>query len=399
MNLNSLKLILLIIVLVMISANAVYADDVQRVSEIKEKQQKNQEEMDVAGEELKQIREEIKEIDQDIELMDRETTELNQNIRDKNSEIEKLNNEIDSLNDEIEVLEERVVEREELLKRRARVLYQTEGSNNFLAVILGSESFSDFISRVQVVTKIAEQDRKLVELYTNDVDALTINKRQVEFKKTTNENMVYELTEMKKNLELQRLEKEDLLLTVEEKEKNLISKLEDLDQQKILLQDEEIKAIQAEYRSVQSTSAPVSELQTIVDSTEFMRPTTGRLTSGYGPRSGSYHYGVDIGKNGRTGDVPIQAANEGEVTLAQYSTSYGNYVILTHQVDGRQIQTLYAHMDRLDVSKGDYVSKGQQIGLMGNTGRSFGAHLHYEVHLGGWNNAKSNSVDPQKFIP
>ena len=55
--------------------------------------------------------------------------------------------------------------------------------------------------------------------------------------------MVYELTEMKKNLELQRLEKEDLLLTVEEKEKNLISKLEDLDQQKILLQDEEIKAI------------------------------------------------------------------------------------------------------------------------------------------------------------
>ncbi len=134
----------------------------------------------------------------------------------------------------------------------------------------------------------------------------------------------------------------------------------------------------------------------------FMRPATGSITSHYGPRAsfgGRMHHGIDIGKNGRSGDVPIVAVQDGQVTTSQYSDSYGNYVIISHLVDGQQISTLYAHLDRLDVSAGQSVSKGQQLGLMGNTGRSYGAHLHFEVHVGGWNGQKSNSVDPMKYIP
>ena len=103
------------------------------------------------------------------------------------------------------------------------------------------------------------------------------------------------------------------------------------------------------------------------------------------------HHGIDIGKNGRSGDVPIVAVQDGTVVNASYSSSYGNMVIISHVVNGKQVSTLYAHLERLDVSAGQSVSKGQQLGLMGNTGQSFGAHLHFEVHGGGWNGAKLNS--------
>ncbi|MCM2675681.1 murein hydrolase activator EnvC family protein [Alkalicoccobacillus plakortidis] len=134
-----------------------------------------------------------------------------------------------------------------------------------------------------------------------------------------------------------------------------------------------------QVKSQTASSEPAAEQKS---TSGFVRPTTGSVTSTYGQRWGKMHHGIDFGKNGRTGDVPIVAAKEGTVSSAGWMNGYGNTVIITHVVDGRTVTTLYGHMERIDVSAGQKVSQSQQIGLMGNTGQSFGAHLHFEVHEG-----------------
>ncbi|MGL4820246.1 MAG: M23 family metallopeptidase, partial [Bacilli bacterium] len=128
----------------------------------------------------------------------------------------------------------------------------------------------------------------------------------------------------------------------------------------------------------------------------FQRPAVGPVTSEFGARWGTTHYGIDIGKRGP--DVPIVAAADGVVIRSYYSSSYGNAVFINHYIDGRTYTTVYAHMESRAVSEGQTVSRGQFIGYMGNTGQSYGAHLHFEIHEGQWNGSKSNAVNPRKYI-
>lgn len=111
----------------------------------------------------------------------------------------------------------------------------------------------------------------------------------------------------------------------------------------------------------------------------FIYPTNGSITQGY--RAG--HYALDIANRSRPA---IWAAAAGTVVTASSGTwggGYGNHVIIDH---GNGIQTLYAHLDHLEVQVGDYVDQGQVLGQMGNTGRVYGAtgiHLHWEVRKNG----------------
>ncbi|MGD9678377.1 MAG: peptidoglycan DD-metalloendopeptidase family protein [Vulcanibacillus sp.] len=103
----------------------------------------------------------------------------------------------------------------------------------------------------------------------------------------------------------------------------------------------------------------------------------GIITSPYGPRWGTFHYGIDIsGVSDRT----IKAADNGTVSFAGYNGGYGNCVIINHE---NGIQTLYGHLSTISVSVGTSIAKGQKIGVMGNTGNSYGVHLHFEVIVNG----------------
>lgn len=109
-------------------------------------------------------------------------------------------------------------------------------------------------------------------------------------------------------------------------------------------------------------------------------PTQGRYASSFGPRIhpvtgevGKMHYGVDIANDRWT---PIYAAADAMVEISQSSTSFGNFVTLNH---GNGIKTRYGHMQMSVVHPGQFVRRYQIIGYMGNTGRSVGPHLHYEV--------------------
>ena len=106
-------------------------------------------------------------------------------------------------------------------------------------------------------------------------------------------------------------------------------------------------------------------------------PMSGKITSPYGTRSSGFHSGIDIG--GKIGRGVYSAAG-GKVVLASWYYAYGNCIVVDH---GNGMKTRYAHLSAYKVKVGDTVERGQLIGLCGNTGRSTGPHLHFEVIVNG----------------
>lgn len=122
------------------------------------------------------------------------------------------------------------------------------------------------------------------------------------------------------------------------------------------------------------------------------KPVKGSVSSWYGKRKDplnnkkAFHSGIDF--RGRKGD-PVLATADGKVTFAGNNGGFGKFIKVDH---GNGYTTSFAHLDNYHVKKGDYVTRGQTIGLVGNSGRSTGSHLHYEIAY------KGKSVNPSKFM-
>ncbi len=140
-----------------------------------------------------------------------------------------------------------------------------------------------------------------------------------------------------------------------------------------VITDEIIREPVAQVEYVGTKEAPPS-----VGTGTFAMPTSGKLTSPYGARWGRTHAGIDVGA--KTG-TPIYAADNGIVTVSEFKNNgYGNFVSIDH---GNGFVTYYAHCSELLVKEGDVVAKGDLIAKVGNTGRSTGPHLHFEIRLDG----------------
>lgn len=108
-------------------------------------------------------------------------------------------------------------------------------------------------------------------------------------------------------------------------------------------------------------------------SSRFIWPLQGVVSSEYGRRWGTFHNGIDIRA---PFGARIKAAKSGKVIYSGHEDGYGNVVILYH---GRGLSTVYAHASKLIVRKGERVQKGKTIARVGSTGRSTGSHLHFEI--------------------
>ena len=141
------------------------------------------------------------------------------------------------------------------------------------------------------------------------------------------------------------------------------------------------------YADVELNTLPETIAIHLVDSlSSYHYPYKGRLSSRYGPRRGRPHQGVDLPL--KIGD-PIYAMFDGKVRVSKLAGNYGNLVVIRHN---NGLETYYAHLSERSVAVGDWVVAGQQIGLGGNTGRSTGPHLHFEVRYRG------QSFDPERLI-
>jgi len=179
---------------------------------------------------------------------------------------------------------------------------------------------------------------------------------------TTAENQIYKITPRIKQEQKNELKKDEVTPSVNQPVQNETPKVEEISNS-----------------AVTPSLVPLPKSKATITSPFGMRnhPTLGRPVK---------HNGIDFGSGRGT---EIYAASNGKVVLAEFNSSFGNYIVIEHK-DGQS--TAYAHLDRLSVSKGEVVSKGQIIGYSGSTGRSTGPHLHYEVRTNG------TPVDPKNYL-
>ena len=123
--------------------------------------------------------------------------------------------------------------------------------------------------------------------------------------------------------------------------------------------------------------------RSVITGSAFLKPVAGWLTSGFGYRRDPFtkemhfHRGVDLAAAAGT---VVRAALDGKVVVVGYDPVLGNYILIRHQIS---YSTLYGHLGQVWVSRGATVTRGQRIGAVGNTGRSTGPHLHFEIRRRG----------------
>jgi len=270
------------------------------------------------------------------------------------------------------------------LGKRARGIYES-GQISHLELLFQSTDLSDFITRMEYFSKLVDNDRQLLA----DIES---QKAQIAKKKSDLQA---------KRDQAAKLEKEAALVTADlEKKKSLQSNALEQNQKAQQAAFDEIDRLEAEskaltekIRKLQATQAGKGSQAGNGTISTWPVPGYYEITSPFGWRTHpitkkrSMHTGTDVGAPTGT---KLHAAGAGVVIMAGWNTAYGNMTIIDH---GSGISTLYGHQSRLDVSEGQSVEANQVIGAVGSTGWSTGAHLHFEVRVGG------NPTDPLQYFP
>ena len=144
--------------------------------------------------------------------------------------------------------------------------------------------------------------------------------------------------------------------------------------------------MEAELVNIEKTSNP-QYLPTMWAHMGKINNEFGFRRNPFGGRSYEFHPGLDI--DGEKGDLVIAPAN-GVVKKAGWTGGYGNLIEVDH---GNGLITRYGHLSKIEVQVGDLVTRGQEMGLVGSTGRSTGPHLHFEIRLG------DKAINPRRFLP
>ncbi len=389
------------------------------LSDLKEEQKKAKDTADKINSSIKGKSSEINTIESEqtrilnqISDLSEKIEKTNADIAQVNKDIEKANDEITALEKEMAILQKKIDERTELLEERARAI-QVSGNISYLDVLLGANSFVDFIDRFSAVSTLIDADRKIMREQKKDKLKLEDQKIVLENTKKQLEESQAQLETLKASLDVQKNDKRKLVNQLEAEQSKLESEkklLEEEYSEYLSINKDLEKKIAAEQARLaeiarqealknQGNSSNNNNNTPAVASGTWTKPANGRLTSGFGWRNigagNEFHHGVDIANSIGT---PIVASNGGVVSYASALSSYGNVIMITHIVDGAVWTTVYAHLSSIKVSVGQSVSKGQQIGLMGNTGRSTGSHLHFEIHNGPWKSGRPNALNPLQYI-
>jgi len=308
----------------------------------------------------------------------------------------------------LEITEEEILILLDEIAQRMRVTQHLNNRNSMLTLISESESFVDLIRRTRFFTSIAIADADLMEQLNDLVDFQDALLIELNTQREDLEIANQTFSEMKEDLQIVRGELLILHTELTNREYNLLEKMYALGQNRV---DEEARlaALIAAEEILERTPPPPVQTpgggssnsstgnpQTPNES-GLAHPMPGaNVTSRFGPRWGGHHAGIDL-QIWTNMSAPILAAASGTVTHSTFESGMGWYVVISHNINGQRVDTLYGHLRYQPlVSVGDTVSQGQQIGVKGSTGFSTGPHLHFEVHPGGfrWN----SGVNPELWI-
>ncbi|RZT21615.1 murein hydrolase activator EnvC family protein [Fictibacillus sp. BK138] len=380
------------------SESVVHAES---LSSIKKKQQENAKKAKDSKSKLEANKESQASLETEITRIDKLSSDTDAKIEKKQADIKQTKTEIATLKEEIAVVQKRIDKRDKLLKERVNSMYESGGAVSYLEVVLGSKDFGDFLDRVLALNMIAEQDRELLEEQKKDKELLEDKMASVETKLSNLQKAMKDLQVLKEQLKAQMAEKDRLMASLQKEQGHLEAEMHKIENEAEILksQEEAFKREQERARQQEaarrSSGGGSSSSAPVIGNGMIIKPAAGAITSPFGNRSSGMHEGIDIAQGGT---VPIYAAADGTVIRAEYSSSYGNVVYISHSIAGQQWTTVYAHMSGTPlVSTGQSVSKGTKLGNMGNTGRSHGQHLHFELHKGPWNAGKTNAVNPAAY--
>ena len=280
-----------------------------------------------------------------------------------------------------------------------RMTYE-EGTANYLEILLGAESFTDLLARIDRVSGLIRYSDNLMSTLGEQQALLDAKYAQLLKDSEAQDEAIAALEAKQKELDEWKQENEAELAIIEadiEKltgeqgtYKNLAEMLDaDFEAQVAAAIKAENKrreeiAIQKELEEERKRQEALAEA---IRKQSFLWPlplSWDYISYKYGYRTISelgynnkFHYGIDVPAYRGT---DIYASKAGKVLIAQYHASYGNYVLIDH---GDGYQTLYAHASKLYVKAGEYVDQGQLIAAVGTTGTSTGNHLHFEVRVNG----------------
>ncbi len=388
-------------VMIYFSAPVAFADDTaqqkasdeeyrEQISDLQNEQAALQQQMQDYNNKINNIKDSKKKQQAIANSIDEKISIIEESIAVGKEKIALISNYITEKNIEIRNKEKDIEDNLQLFRDRVKAIYMTGGYSdtaNSLMMLLGSKSVSEFLTRTEFLNRIAEHDKQMVEELREELAVLNEEKAVLE--------------EERAALEAEKAALEEEQASLEKELKEAKNSIHDLAQMQAEYEEnyEELSAmakqIQAELLDIYKN---LNTSNTEYVGGEMMWPVPGysKISSYYGWRFNNtdFHTGVDITGSGVHG-AKVVAANTGTVVHTNYcpyngySYGYGTYLIVDH---GGGITTLYAHLSDISVKKGDIVVMGQQIGKVGNTGWSTGAHLHFEVRKNG------SAVNPISYI-
>ena len=287
----------------------------------------------------------------------------------------------------------------ELYCKRVRAM-EENGSYTYLDILFNCTSLGELLGAMDDISEIMDADRRLYEKYTAAREETERVKAEYEDTLTDLGDKQDELESEKARLEAEIEEATDLINDLEadiEAAQAEYAANEAAEQALNAQMDAIAAQIAAEEEAARQEAAQngtdyTGPGSTATGSYTWPCPSCTYITSGYGNRihpifgTERWHSGIDIGA---AAGATVIAADSGTVSVATYSSSYGNYVMIYHS---NGTYTLYAHMSSIAVTAGQSVTKGDTIGYVGSTGWSTGPHLHFEIRNSG------GTIDPTQFF-
>lgn len=358
-------------------------------------------ELDDAEKERQQLEERRQEIEAELTDLEREKDDLLTSIEKLDSKMEKTNVKLEQVQkeledatlelEELEMVYEQAVQTEEsqyeTMKKRVKYMYEN-GSEGYLDIVLSSESMGELLNRVEYINKITTYDNQMLTNYENTKKDVEEKKKAAQLKKDQYNTLLEEVELEKESLETMSETKQKKLeeynLAIENNEESAKAYAEEIAKKEEEINQLLLKAAQ------ESGGGSVG----IAVTNGYIWPLSvrGTITSHFGKRTAptagasTYHKGTDIAAPEGT---KIYAVADGTVTVATYSSSAGNYVMINH---GNGVYTAYMHASKLHCEVGDTVAQGDTIAEVGSTGVSTGPHLHISFIING------EYVNPEDYL-
>ncbi|MEE3452010.1 murein hydrolase activator EnvC family protein [Dialister sp.] len=302
-----------------------------------------------------------------------------------------INAQIEQTKRDIAKAEAYLKSRQNILNRRVRAIYM-HGQLNYLEVILGANSFSDFANRIELLKRIIRSDYNLILEIQKQKAAIEAKKAQLEEDKRQLDALALEAEKARQEIAVKKAEQQKILDSAKSNRAAAAQMEKDLAAQAEQVRNLIQQRLAAAEAARQAASGGGSDDGYIQGTGAMSWPCSGPITSPFGYRTHPifgttiFHAGIDIGVDYGT---PIHAADSGVVVYSGWISGYGNAVIIDH---GGGVSTLYGHNQSLAVSEGQSVSKGSVIAYAGSTGNSTGPHCHFEVDING------SPVNPMGYL-